>query len=115
MLIYVLHHATQSYVFFFSFLFLSFVFFSFFLPPLPVPGAIMGDPTHNEVMKKYLTCKAIQDPIHDEVMRKRPDNSRPFRIQGTLQVGPGLYPTLYPPPFSAVVFVRPAVDSCVAC
>ena len=73
MLIYVLHHATQSYVFFFSFLFLSFVFFSFFLPPLPVPGAIMGDPTHNEVMKKYLTCKAIQDPIHDEVMRKKPD------------------------------------------
>ena len=46
-----------------------------------VPGAIMGDPTHDEVMKKM------------------------FRIQGTFQVGLSLYPTLYPPPFSAVVLV----------
>ena len=41
-------------------------------------------------------------------------HGRPFRIQGTLQVGLGLYPTLYPPLFSAVVLVRPAADSCVA-
>ena len=42
-------------------------------------------------------------------------HARPFRIQGTLQVGPGLYPTLYPPPFSAVVLVCPVADSFVAC
>ena len=45
---------------------------------LNVPGAIMRDPTH------------------DEVMRRR--HTRPFRTQGTLQVDPGLYCTLYPAP-----------------
>ena len=41
-------------------------------------------------------------------------HARPFRIQETLQVGLGLYPTLYPPPSSVVVLVCPAADSYVA-
>ena len=41
-------------------------------------------------------------------------NARLFRLKGTLQVDPSLYPTLYPPPL-AVVLVCPVVDLCVAC
>ena len=64
--------------------------------------------------RKYRAGKAVRDPIHDEVMRRIPD--RQARLGwGTLQVGLGLYPTLYPPPFSAVVLICPAADSCVAC
>ena len=56
----------------------------------------MGGPARDEVMKKIL--------------------GRQGRLgSGTLQVGLGLYPALCPPPFSAVVLVCPASDSCVAC
>ena len=36
-------------------------------------GAIMGDPTHDEVMKKILDRQGRPGPIHDEVTRKKPD------------------------------------------
>ena len=53
-------------------------------------------------------------PARDEVMKKIPGRQGHLG-QGTLQVGLGLYPTLYPPLFSAVGLVCPAADSCVAC
>ena len=38
-----------------------------------VPGAVMGGPARDEVMKKIPAGKAVRDPIHDEVTRKKPD------------------------------------------
>ena len=54
------------------------------------------------------------DPTHDEVMRKRPDTQA---VQDTRDPPgwPPPLPTEYPPPFSAAVLVCPAADSCVAC
>ena len=64
------------------------------------PGAVVGDPTHDKVRGEDLT------------------HTRPFRTQGTLQVGPGLYPTLYPPPLLLLflfallqILVLPALES----
>ena len=104
----------------------------------PVSDLMLEKAWHDQAVLPNLPASellraVVGDPTHDKVMRRRPDtrgrsgshpwrgheektwHARPFRTQGTLQVGPGLFRTLYPLPFSAVVVVRPAADSCVAC
>ena len=78
-----------------------------------LPGAIIGDPTHDEVMKKIPDPQGHSGSHPWQGHEEKTWHARPFRIQGTLQVGLSLYSTLCPPPFSAVV--HPAADSCVAC
>ena len=80
-----------------------------------LPGAIMGDPTHDKVMKKIPDMQGHSGSHPWRGHEEKTWHARTQGTQGTLQVDPGLYPTLYPPPFSAVVLVCPAADSCVVC
>ena len=38
-----------------------------------LPGAVMGGPARDKVMKKTPGRQGRPDPIHDEVTRKKPD------------------------------------------
>ena len=55
------------------------------------------------------------DPTHDEVMRKKPHTQGHSGYKGPSRLAPASTPPCILPPFSAVVPVRPAADSCVAC
>ena len=57
----------------------------------------------------------MRDPAHDEVMKKIPDRQGGPGYKGPSRLASASYPTLDPPHLSAVVLVCPAADSCVAC